>query len=137
MWLMSLAWRALSVSWLVLLIAVRDSGVSLGASCRPCRLEVVSEGLLQVALAGDLAGLRDGDFREKRRIYPSLSQSHPDLQTGRPAESCPRGMVWRPPCTESPGLNRMASAPHDGGQGRRPGGCFGGEERGLAGGRTC
>ena len=35
MWLMSLAWRALSVSWLVLLIAVRDSGVSLGASCRP------------------------------------------------------------------------------------------------------
>ena len=63
MWLMSLAWRALSVSWLVLLIAVRDSGVSLGASCRPCRLEVVSEGLLQVALAGDLAGLRDGDFR--------------------------------------------------------------------------
>ena len=35
MWLMSLAWRALSVSWLVLLIAVRDSEVSLGASCRP------------------------------------------------------------------------------------------------------
>ena len=35
MWLMSLAWRALSVSWLVLLIAVQDSGVSLGASCRP------------------------------------------------------------------------------------------------------
>ena len=28
-----------------------------------CRLEVVSEGLLQVAPAGDLAGLRDGDFR--------------------------------------------------------------------------
>ena len=35
MWLMSLAWRALSVIWLVLLIAVRDSGVALDASCRP------------------------------------------------------------------------------------------------------
>ena len=35
MWLMSLAWRALWVSWLILLIAVWDRGVSLGASCRP------------------------------------------------------------------------------------------------------
>ena len=64
MWLMSLAWRALSVSWLVLLIAVRDSGVSLGASCRPAASEVVSEGLLQVALGrGSGWACRDGDFR--------------------------------------------------------------------------
>ena len=95
MWLMSLAWRALSVSWLVLLIAVRDSGVSLGASWQACRLEVVSEGLLQVALD------RGSGWPAGRR-FP---------------ESCPRRMVWRPPCTESAELSRMASAPHDGGQG--------------------
>ena len=40
-------------------------------------------------------------------------------------------MVWRPPCTESAGLSRMASAPHDGGQGRRPGGYFGERNEGL------
>ncbi len=34
-----------------------------GCLLQACRLEVVSEGLLQVAPAGDLAGLRDGDFR--------------------------------------------------------------------------
>ena len=62
MWPMSLAWRALRVSWLVLPIAVRDSGCRwrLLQACCP---EIVSEGLLQVAPDGDLAGLRDGDFR--------------------------------------------------------------------------
>ena len=34
-----------------------------GCLLQACRLEVVSEGLLQVAPAGDLAGLRGGDFR--------------------------------------------------------------------------
>ena len=36
---------------------------SVGCLLQACRLEVVSEGLLQVASAGDLAGLRDGDVR--------------------------------------------------------------------------
>ena len=80
-----------------------------GCLLQACRLEVVSEGLLQVAL-GRASGWPAG------RRFP---------------ESCPRGMVWRPPCTESAGLSRMASAPHDGGQGRHSGGCFGEGNEGL------
>ena len=49
-----------------------------GCLLQACRLEVVSEGLLQVALG------RGSGWPAGRR-FP---------------ESCLRGMVWRPPCTE-------------------------------------
>ena len=79
-----------------------------GCLLQACRLEVVSEGLLQVAPAGDLAGLRDGDFRS----LPSRDGVAAALHRER-------------------GVEQDAFASHDGGQGCRPGGCFGEGNQGL------